>query len=173
VTKEKEFMSKSIAATLLALGLSFAVGTPGQAAAMPSMGGVLPALQATDTVEQAQYVKPGRGAVVVAPRRGAVVVAPRRAVVAPRAVVGPRVVAPRVVAPRVVGVPRAYVGRPYRAYGYNRPWARRAYYGTIIGGVALGTILAVAAAPTAAPAEGLCWYWADPSETRGYWDYCY
>jgi hypothetical protein len=181
-------MSTSIAATLLALGLSFAASTAGQAAAVPAMG-VLPALQTTDTVEQAQYVvKRGvavgpRGGVAVGPR-GGVAVGPRGGVavrgggggvvVAPR-VVGPRVVGPRVVAPRaaVVGVPRAYVGRPFRSVGYARPWYRRPYYGTIIGGVALGTILAVAAAPRVAPAEGLCWYWADPYETRGYWDYCY
>ena len=23
-----------------------------------------------------------------------------------------------------------------------------------------------------APAPNLCWYWADPTMTRGYWDYC-
>jgi hypothetical protein len=22
------------------------------------------------------------------------------------------------------------------------------------------------------PADGLCWYWVDPSQTQGYWDYC-
>jgi len=27
-------------------------------------------------------------------------------------------------------------------------------------------------APAAPPADGLCWYWADPSMTTGYWDYC-
>jgi len=158
-------MSKPIAATLFAVGLSFAISTAGQAASVPA-GGVLSALQATDTVQQAQHVRRG-GAVVVGPRGG---VAVRRGVVgAPRGVVGPRVVAPRA----VVGVPRAYVGRPFRAYRYARPWSRRAYYGTVVGGVALGTLLAVAAAPAVAPAPGLCWYWADPYQTRGYWDYCY
>ena len=60
------------------------------------------------------------------------------------------------------------VGRPVRA------WATRPYYGTIVGGVALGTVIAVAAANAApaAPAPGLCWYWSDSSRTRGYWDYC-
>jgi hypothetical protein len=24
-----------------------------------------------------------------------------------------------------------------------------------------------------APAPNLCWYWANPAMTRGYWDYCY
>jgi hypothetical protein len=161
VTKEKHFMSKPIAATLLAVGLSFAISTAGQAASVPAAG-VLSTLQATDAVAQARVLVTPRGAAVV--RRGPVVVAPRARVVGPRAVVAPRA---------VVGVPRAYVGRPFRAYRFARPWSRRAYYGTVIGGVALGTILAVAAAPTVAPAPGLCWYWADPYETRGYWDYCY
>ncbi len=61
------------------------------------------------------------------------------------------------------------VRRPYRA------WAHRPYYGTaIIGGVALGTIIAVSAAHTypAPPGPNACWYWSDPSETHGYWDYC-
>lgn len=60
------------------------------------------------------------------------------------------------------------VGRPVRA------WGARPYYGTIVGGVALGTVIAVAAgnAAPAAPAPGLCWYWSDSSRTRGYWDYC-
>ena len=56
---------------------------------------------------------------------------------------------------------------------YVRPWVRRPYYGTIVAGVALGTIIAVAAAaPPPPPAPNLCWYWADPSNTQGYWDYC-
>ena len=34
------------------------------------------------------------------------------------------------------------------------------------------TILGAAAYSAAAPAPNTCWYWADPSMTRGYWDYC-
>ena len=55
-----------------------------------------------------------------------------------------------------------------------RPWIQRPYYGTIIGGVALGSLLAATAygvIPTA-PAEGLCWFWADDDLVQGYWDYC-
>lgn len=66
--------------------------------------------------------------------------------------------------------PRGYVGP---AWGY-RPWYRRPYYGTIIAGVALGTIIGVTAyglAP-ARPRPDLCWYWADEAQSRGYWDYC-
>ncbi len=55
--------------------------------------------------------------------------------------------------------------------GVVRPWVRRPYFGTIVGGVALGTMIAVTAMPPV-PAPGLCWYWADASQTQGYWDYC-
>jgi len=63
-------------------------------------------------------------------------------------------------------------GRPY---WFARPWGFRPYYGTIVAGVALGTLITVAAigAVPPRPAPNLCWYWADPSRTRGYWDYCY
>jgi hypothetical protein len=61
---------------------------------------------------------------------------------------------------------KVVVVRPYRK------WNRRPYYGTVIGGVALGTILGAAAYSAAAPAPNTCWYWADPSRTQGYWDYC-
>jgi hypothetical protein len=61
------------------------------------------------------------------------------------------------------------VRRPYRA------WTRRSYYGAaLIGGIALGTVIAVNAAHAvpAAPGPNACWYWSDPAETHGYWDYC-
>lgn len=73
-------------------------------------------------------------------------------------------------------------GRPYGArgyapggYWYHRPWVRRPYYGRIIAGVALGTLIGVAVAGVVPPrpAPDLCWYWNDPYQTRGYWDYCY
>jgi hypothetical protein len=67
--------------------------------------------------------------------------------------------------------PAGWTGRPY---WYGRPWAPRPYYGTIIAGVALGTLITVAAVGyvPARPAPNLCWYWADPYGNRGYWDYC-
>jgi hypothetical protein len=70
------------------------------------------------------------------------------------------------------GGPPGWRGRPY---WYARPWARRPYYGTIIAGVALGTIVTVAAIGLVPPRPrpDLCWYWADPYRNRGYWDYCY
>jgi hypothetical protein len=74
--------------------------------------------------------------------------------------------------------------RGYRPQGYarwhghhlsHRRWSRRPHYGRIIGGIAIGSLLAGSAYYAyagAPPAPGLCWYWADPYETRGYWDYC-
>jgi len=52
-----------------------------------------------------------------------------------------------------------------------RAWGARPYYGTIVGGVALGSLIAVTAAPVA-PAPNLCWIWSTPAHTQGYWDYC-
>src|SRR5262249_38130215 len=67
--------------------------------------------------------------------------------------------------------PPGWAGRPY---WFARPWVRRPYYGTIIAGVALGTLITVAAvgAVPPRPAANLFWYWADPAGRRGYWDYC-
>ncbi len=66
-----------------------------------------------------------------------------------------------------------YVG-PRRGV-YVRTWRRRPYYGNVIAGVALGTIIGVAIAGSAPPppSADLCWYWTDPARNRGYWDYCY
>jgi hypothetical protein len=65
----------------------------------------------------------------------------------------------------VVGVGGVGLVRPVR------PWIRRPYYGTVIAGVALGTIIAASTIPPA-PSSDLCWYWSNSSKTRGYWDYC-
>jgi hypothetical protein len=67
--------------------------------------------------------------------------------------------------------PHGYAGRPY---WYGRPWVRRPYYGTVFAGVALGTLVTVAAigAVPPRPHPNLCWYWADQYGQRGYWDYC-
>jgi len=67
--------------------------------------------------------------------------------------------------------PPGWAGKPY---WYGRPWVARPYYGTIIAGVALGTLVTVAAigAVPPRPHPDLCWYWADPYGYRGYWDYC-
>jgi hypothetical protein len=94
-----------------------------------------------------------------------------------RGYAGPRYVAPRFAGPRGYYGPRPYYGPP-RVYGgpawAYRPWNRRPYYGTIIGGIALGTIVAATAYGLAPPRPrpDLCWYWADEFQSRGYWDYC-
>jgi hypothetical protein len=55
-----------------------------------------------------------------------------------------------------------------------RPWHRKHYFGRVVAGVVIGSIVyaAVAGAVPASPAPGLCWYWTDSTQTRGYWDYC-
>jgi hypothetical protein len=55
-----------------------------------------------------------------------------------------------------------------------RPWVARPHFGRVVGGVALGTIVAATAVGVvpAAPAPNLCWYWTDAARRRGYWDYC-
>jgi hypothetical protein len=60
------------------------------------------------------------------------------------------------------------VYRPYRA------WRARPYYGVLIGGVALGSIILVSSPRVVpvAPADNMCWFWADQNQMRGYWDYC-
>ena len=52
-----------------------------------------------------------------------------------------------------------------------RPWVGRPYFGTVIGGVALGTVIAATAVPVP-PADNLCWIWTTSARTQGYWDYC-
>jgi hypothetical protein len=58
---------------------------------------------------------------------------------------------------------------------YVKNWSHKSYYGNVIAGVALGTILGVTAVGVvpAAPAPDLCWYWTNVSKNRGYWDYCF
>jgi hypothetical protein len=65
--------------------------------------------------------------------------------------------------------------RWHRHHMAHRRWHHRPHYGRIIGGIALGTLLAGSAYYAyagAPPAPGLCWYWADRYERQGYWDYC-
>jgi len=61
----------------------------------------------------------------------------------------------------------------HRGYHAGYRYRHRPHYGTIVGGIALGALLAGSAyAYSRPPAPGLCWYWADPYERHGYWDYC-
>ena len=69
-----------------------------------------------------------------------------------------------------------YRGRNWRRYtgprrAYVRRWYRRPYYGSVVAGVVLGTIIVASTVPRA-PSSDLCWYWTNSSQTRGYWDYC-
>jgi hypothetical protein len=93
----------------------------------------------------------------VAARRTTVVKGPRGNVAARRTtVVGGR---------GVVAARGGAVIRPVRR------WVRRPYYGTVVAGITLGTIIAATVVPTA-PSSEVCWYWSNSSQTRGYWDYC-
>lgn len=65
--------------------------------------------------------------------------------------------------------PRRAVRAPARVR--VRGWYRRPYYGRVVAGVALGTIIAASIAP-APPSSEVCWYWTNSSQTKGYWDYC-
>ncbi len=64
--------------------------------------------------------------------------------------------------------------RPH-SHVYVRRWNHRPHYGSIVAGLTLGAIIAMTAAnaaPPPPPRDDLCWYWANRSHTRGYWDYC-
>jgi hypothetical protein len=65
---------------------------------------------------------------------------------------------------------RPVVIAPIRPIAGVRPW----YWGRVVAGVAIGTIIGVGVVGTApaAPSPELCWYWTDSSMTRGYWNYC-
>ncbi len=102
---------------------------------------------------------------IVFVRRGAVV--RRRTVVGPRGGVASRTV-----------VRRGAVVRPGFAGGGVR-WARPGWYrwprgGAIAAGAAIGFVTAASAVAWAgaAPAPGMCWYYTDPAQTKGFWDYC-
>jgi hypothetical protein len=52
-----------------------------------------------------------------------------------------------------------------------RPWTPYPYYGAVVAGVTLGTVIA-ATAPPRPPSPSLCWFWTSPAQNQGYWDYC-
>lgn len=55
-----------------------------------------------------------------------------------------------------------------------KTYHKRRYYGRVFAGVVIGTIVAASAyyALSTPPDPDLCWYWANPYHTRGYWDFC-
>lgn len=52
-----------------------------------------------------------------------------------------------------------------------RPLVVRPYYGAVVAGVVLGTIIVASSVPPS-PSPELCWYWSSSAQNRGYWDYC-
>ena len=65
---------------------------------------------------------------------------------------------------------RTVVVAPVRPVPAVRPW----YWGRVVAGVTIGTVIAVAAVNSVpkAPSPELCWFWSDATKTRGYWNYC-
>ena len=66
---------------------------------------------------------------------------------------------------------RREIGRELRYGGWDGDRDRG---GAVVAGVVVGAVIAAAvrgAAPPA-PAPGLCWYWSDHYQERGYWDRC-
>jgi hypothetical protein len=126
--------------------------------------------RAAPIFETVRFARGRRGA-VVGPRGGTVV---HRGGVA----VGPRGAAYRG-RTAVVG-PRGNVAvRGTTAVAGRGAWVRPGWYGWPVGGAiaagaAIGVVSAAAAAAWAGapPAPGMCWYYTDPSRTRGFWDYC-
>ena len=61
-----------------------------------------------------------------------------------------------------------------RNVGVVRGWSARPYFGTVVGGVVLGSIVTAAAvgAVPASPDPSVCWFWTDDTRTQGYWAYC-
>ena len=63
-----------------------------------------------------------------------------------------------------------YGGAAYAVAVY-RPWVAAPYYGAVVAGVALGSVIA-ATTPPPPPSPALCWFWSSPAHNQGYWDYC-
>jgi hypothetical protein len=137
--------------------------------------------QSASVVIQAQQTKRQQRTVIRPAARPALRAAPNRGVRAGNLRPGRQVGPGRRLNPGRAAIvhrrgfrPPGYVRWHPRHLAYHR-WRHRPYYGRIIGGIAIGTILAASAYYAYAaepPAPGLCWFWADPDETQGYWDYC-
>jgi hypothetical protein len=168
-------MSKlSIAAVMLSAGICVLTAPSSQAAILspmsPEVRAVLSAIEA-DTEQPILARLRGGGARAGAASRTRVA-AGHRGVAASRTTVvrGPHgnVAARRTT---VVGGRGGVAARGVAVVRPVRPWVRRPYYGTVIAGVALGTIIAATTIPPA-PSSEVCWYWSNSSHSRGYWDYC-
>ncbi|RYG99727.1 MAG: hypothetical protein EON58_02825 [Alphaproteobacteria bacterium] len=62
--------------------------------------------------------------------------------------------------------------RPPHFRPIYRPWHHRPYFGAMVAGVTLGTIIAASTMPPLPPDPTICWFWANQAMTRGYWDRC-
>jgi hypothetical protein len=144
-------MRGSVAAMVLALA-TVALSVPANALSGPMQGSKLQNLVST-------HVEP----VVVVRRGGAVARGPRGGVAA----VG------RTTVVRPPGY-RPGVRPGVRPGGWVRPAYRWGPGGAIAAGTAIGFVAAATAAAWAGapPAPGYCWYYTDPSRTRGFWDVC-
>ena len=174
-------MRKTAVAAMLALaGAGLLLPTAaGTAVSAPAPGAIHD--RSTSTVIQVQQNRRQR-AVVRPAARPALRAAPNRAIRSGNIRPGGQIVRPgRTISPNRAAIVHR---RGFRPQGFRRwhprhlvyhRWSYRPYYGRIIGGVALGTLLAASAYYAYAsepPAPGLCWFWADPDEIQGYWDYC-
>jgi hypothetical protein len=164
----------SIAALMLSAGICVLTVPSSQAAILSPMSSevraVLSAIEADAEQPILARVRGGGARVGAASRTR--VAAGHRGVAASRTTVvrGPHgnVAARRTT---VVGGRGAVAARGVAVVRPVRPWVRRPYYGTVIAGVALGTIIAATTIPPA-PSSEVCWYWSNSSHSRGYWDYC-
>ncbi len=167
-------LAAPVCAVVLAAALTAATSMgKGHATALsPAMGSAIEqtASDGATAFVPAQYRRGGAGPRAYGPRAyGPRAYGPRA--YGPRAYGPPRVYGP----PRRYAPPRAYAPRYYGRPGFAyRPWYRRPYYGTIIGGIALGSIIGAAAYGLAPrpPSPDVCWFWADEIQSQGYWDYC-
>lgn len=108
------------------------------------------------------------GVVVLFPALGSAYVAEAATAVVRRGPAGAAAV--RVQPARPPAVRRTVVVAPVRPVPAVRPW----YWGRVVAGVTIGTVIAATAAAVAPtpPSPELCWFWSDSTKTKGYWDYC-
>lgn len=160
-------MSKfEIKGVAIALALLVAGSAGAQAAAVQGAAQA-PLLAAAGTASQVTAVKKE----VVVKKKTVV----QKKVVQKKVVVKkPVVVQKKVVVKKPVVVKKTVVVHKAPRVVVVRPWYTRPYYGSLVAGVALGTVIAVTAAGAVpyAPREDLCWYWTSPAKINGYWDYC-
>ena len=167
----KKMLAAAAAIACLATGAAATMSPP------PGLTGPMSAV--VPVVEPGQIVKkPGftpKGPIVKAPvlKKSPVVKTPVIVKKVPPKIIAPKVVSPPVLK-KVPPVTKVVPGKFPPGKVIVKPHKKHNYYGTVIAGVVLGSILAASAyyAYTAPPSPDLCWYWTSPAKVRGYWDYC-